>query len=64
MDGISQVSGQNVSSATQVFALKKSLQAEGQSVLSLVQGASDAGTQISQTASNPAHLGQGIDVRA
>ena len=64
MDGISQVSGQNVSSATQVFALKKSLQAEGLSVLSLVQGASDAGTQISQPASNPAHLGQSIDVRA
>ncbi|MBA4707002.1 hypothetical protein [Aquitalea aquatica] len=64
MDGISQVSGQNVSSATEIFALKKSLQASGQSVLSLVQGASDTGTQITQAASNPAHLGQSVDVRA
>ncbi|WP_161968936.1 hypothetical protein [Aquitalea magnusonii] len=47
-----------------MFALKKSLQAEGQSVLSLVQGASDAGNQINQAASNPAHLGQSVDVRA
>ncbi|WP_293765506.1 hypothetical protein [uncultured Aquitalea sp.] len=63
MNGLSQVSGQNVSSANEIYALKKSLQANGQSVLSLLDGASQNAAQINQTV-NPSHLGQNVDIKA
>ena len=62
MDAVSQVSAQNVSGGTQVFALKKAMQADAQSTLTLLQGAEQSSQQIQ--ASNPAHLGQNLDVRA
>ncbi|AAQ60480.1 putative motility protein [Chromobacterium violaceum] len=62
MDAVSQVSAQNVSGGTQVFALKKAMQADAQSTLTLLQGAEQSAQQIQ--ASNPAHLGQNLDVRA
>ncbi|QEL55093.1 hypothetical protein [Chromobacterium paludis] len=62
MNALSQVSAQGVSSNTQVFALKKAMQADAQSTLSLLQGAEQSAQQIQ--ASNPAHLGQRVDVRA
>ncbi|VEB43612.1 Uncharacterised protein [Chromobacterium violaceum] len=40
MDAVSQVSAQNVSGGTQVFALKKAMQADAQSTLTLLQARS------------------------
>ncbi|POZ62229.1 putative motility protein [Chromobacterium alticapitis] len=62
MDAVSQVGAQGVSSNTQIFALKKAMQADAQSTLSLLQGAEQSSQQIQ--ASNPAHLGRNVDVRA
>ncbi|AXE32151.1 putative motility protein [Chromobacterium phragmitis] len=62
MNAVSQVNAQNVSGGAQVFALKKAMQADAQSTLTLLQGAEQSAQQIQ--ASNPAHLGRNIDVRA
>ncbi|MTD33895.1 hypothetical protein GKE73_15605 [Paludibacterium sp. dN 18-1] len=51
-----------VSSQTQIFALNKTREVTAQSVLSLVDGAAQSAQAIQ--ASNPAHLGQKIDVKA
>lgn len=61
MDGISQVSGQNVSQSTQIYALKKSREATAQTVMSLVNDAAKVADNIR---ANPPHLGQSVDVRA
>ncbi|OWY40130.1 hypothetical protein CEK28_05195 [Xenophilus sp. AP218F] len=62
MNALSQVAAQGVSGGTQVYALKKAMQADAQTTMTLLQGAEQSAAQIQ--ASNPGHLGQNIDVRA
>ncbi|MDF0606428.1 YjfB family protein [Neisseriaceae bacterium TC5R-5] len=62
MEGLSQITGQNVSTGVQIFALKKAMSANAQSALSLIEGASESSAQI--RASNPPNLGNSIDTRA
>jgi|GEM_PF-5360315 len=66
MPDITQVSSQNVSTPNQIFALKKSMQASSEMALSLLQGATENAAAIGQAvqSSNPAHLGQNVDVSA
>ncbi|KIA79549.1 putative motility protein [Chromobacterium amazonense] len=62
MDPLSQVSAQNVATNAQALVLKKAMQAQSQAAMTLLQGAEESSQQIQ--ASNPAHLGQNLDVRA
>ncbi|ERE16295.1 putative motility protein [Chromobacterium vaccinii] len=52
----------NVSTNAQALVLKKAMQAQSQAAMTLLQGAEQSAQQIQ--ASNPAHLGQNLDVRA
>ena len=61
MDAVSQVSA-NVSTNAQALVLKKAMQADSQAAMTLLQGAAESSAQIQ--ASNPAHLGNNVDVRA
>ena len=61
MDAVSQVSA-NVSTNAQALVLKKAMQSQSQAAMTLLQGAEQSAQQIQ--ASNPAHLGQNLDVRA
>ncbi|OHX11625.1 putative motility protein [Chromobacterium sphagni] len=61
MDALSQVSA-NVSTNAQALVLKKAMQAQSQAAATLIQGAEQSSEQIQ--ASNPAHLGSNVDVRA
>ncbi|UTH73283.1 putative motility protein [Chromobacterium sp. IIBBL 290-4] len=62
MDAVSQVGAQGVSTNLQATVLKKAMQADAASTLTLLQGVDQSSAQIQ--ASNPAHLGQNLDVRA
>lgn len=62
MDPLSQVNAQQMSNNLQALVLKKSMQADAQSAMTLLQGAEQSAQQIQ--ASNPVHLGQNLDVRA
>jgi hypothetical protein len=58
-----QVSSQaGVSQTAQIFALNQSKQASANAVLPLLSAAVQSGNEI--RASNPAHLGQSVDVQA
>ncbi|WP_216595334.1 putative motility protein [Chromobacterium subtsugae] len=52
----------NVSTNAQALVLKKAMQADSQTAMTLLQGAAESSAQIQ--ASNPAHLGNNVDVRA
>lgn len=62
MDSLTQVMSQNVSTASQALVLKKAEQLDGQSALSLIDGADESAQQMQQY--NPPYLGQNLDVRA
>ncbi|MBV8046559.1 MAG: hypothetical protein JO171_05375 [Paludibacterium sp.] len=56
--------GSGVSQAIQVSVLNKAKSADAAAVLPLLNSAVQESQQIQSTASNPAHLGQNVDVRA
>lgn len=56
--------GSGLAQAVQISVLNKAKSADANAVLPLLNSAVQQSQQIQATASNPAHLGQNIDVRA